>query len=175
MLHGRSLFRDITVSDRERCAIRNYRSVLDDDLPKTDRKRKRPPSSLREYLSGRIAKRTKDPAARQNARLFGYYVSAYGRESGNQIGEVSNDLSEDEGRIYGKRVKGDVNIFILIYPCNSRVCKSAPNTNVSARVESFEEESRARACNLLLTSVSRNYSRQISIMDNRDSILATIT
>lgn len=72
-------------------------------------------------------------AARQNARLFGYYVSAYGRESGNQIGGVSNDpLAHPGMKEEYMGGEGDVNIFILLYPCNSRDCKSAPVINVES-------------------------------------------
>jgi len=54
-------------------------------------------------------------AARQNAKLFGYYVSAYGREPGNQIGWSRMTRALTRG----------VNIFILFYPCNSSIANLA--------------------------------------------------
>lgn len=67
------------------------------------------------YRADRSAQKIRSVAARQNARLFGYYVSAYGREPGNQIGWSRMTRALTRG----------VNIFILFYPCNSSVANLA--------------------------------------------------
>lgn len=113
MLHGRarSLFRGITVSGRRRASSTLFKIIdrLGNGLPKAVRDL--PPRSVSTYRADRSAQKIRSVAARQNARLFGYYVSAYGREPGNQIGESRMTRALTRG----------VNIFILLYPCNSSV------------------------------------------------------
>jgi len=116
MLHGRaSLFHDITVSGREcakQCVVQNY-CLSWNGLPKTERDLPFP--SVNTYRADRSVQKIRSVAARQNARLFGYYVSAYGREPGNQIGWSRMTRALTRG----------VNIFILFYPCNSSVANLA--------------------------------------------------
>jgi len=128
-----------------------------------ERERDLPPRFVSTYRAGsRSSQKIRSVAARQNARLFGYYVSAYRENPVTRSGgsRMTTRSSGDEGRM-----REDVNIFILLYPCNSRVLV----TNVSAW-SSLPRDSRAKVC--ISTSV---FYINNSIMNNHNLIIFATT
>lgn len=126
-----TIFTSRHYSIRSRAVRYSKLSSVLDGLPKTDRERERPPSSLREYTyraGSRSAQKIRSVAARQNARLFGYYVSAYRENPVTRSGGSRMTHSLIRGWRKYARAGRDVNIFILLYPCNSRVLRWTPTS-----------------------------------------------